>query len=160
MPAVEKRRIGRTSLEVTVLGLGCATLGGSRIDVSREMAEAIVRAACAAGISYIDAAPYYGFGQAERCVGDAMRSVPRDDWVLSTKVGRLLRPRLARAGVQLPHSWYRHPGCPLFAGMTNAVGYGPRESDGIGLAERPHPPVPPVLSGRDQAFTKFLIENL
>ena len=92
MAVFERRRIGRTTLEVTVLGLGCATLGGSRIPVSRQDAEAIIRAAWAAGVAYIDSAPYYGFGQAERCVGDAMRWVPRDDWVLSTKVGRLLRP--------------------------------------------------------------------
>jgi D-threo-aldose 1-dehydrogenase len=105
MPAFEKRRIGRTSLEVTALGLGCATLGGSRIEVSREEAEAIVRAAWAAGVRYIDAAPYYGFGQAERCVGDAMRWVARDEWVLSTKVGRLLRPRLTLAET----GEHRHP---------------------------------------------------
>jgi D-threo-aldose 1-dehydrogenase len=92
MAVFERRRIGRTTLEVTVLGLGCATLGGSRIPVSRQDAEAIIRAAWAAGVAYIDAAPYYGFGHAERCVGDAMRWVPRDEWVLSTKVGRLLRP--------------------------------------------------------------------
>lgn len=77
-----------------MLGLGCATLGGSRIEVTSEEAEAIVCAAWAAGVRYIDTAPYYGFGRAERCVGDAMRCVPRDEWVLSTKVGRLLRPRL------------------------------------------------------------------
>src|SRR5207247_1906565 len=41
---------------------------------------------------YVDTAPYYGFGQAERAVGDALRGTPRDEWVLSTKVGRLLRP--------------------------------------------------------------------
>ena len=93
MPAFERRRIGQTSVEVTALGLGCATLGGSRIAVSRQEAEGIVGAAWAAGVSYIDTAPYYGVGQAERCVGDAMRWVPRDEWVLSTKVGRLLRPR-------------------------------------------------------------------
>jgi len=93
MPIFARRRIGRTSVEVTELGLGCATLGGSRIAVSRQQAEAIVGAAWAAGVSYTDAAPYYGVGQAERCVGDAMRWVPRDEWVLSTKVGRLLRPR-------------------------------------------------------------------
>ncbi|HTV45670.1 MAG TPA: aldo/keto reductase [Stellaceae bacterium] len=93
--AFEKRRIGRTSLRVSAVGLGCATLGGSRIGVSRAEAEAIVRAAWAAGLRYIDAAPYYGFGQAERCVGDAMRAAPRDAWVLSTKVGRLLRPHPA-----------------------------------------------------------------
>lgn len=92
MDPFEKRRIGHTALEVTALGLGCATLGGSRIDVSRREAETIVRTAWEAGVRYIDTAPYYGFGQAERCVGDAMRDVPRDEWVLSTKAGRLLRP--------------------------------------------------------------------
>src|SRR3974390_2857252 len=92
MAVFERPSIGRTTLEVSVLGLGCATLGGSRIPVSRQDAEAIIRAAWAAGVAYIDSAPYYGFGQAERCVGDAMRWVPRDNWVLSTKVGRLLRP--------------------------------------------------------------------
>jgi D-threo-aldose 1-dehydrogenase len=97
MAEFAKRRIGRTALEVTVLGLGCATLGGSRIDVTREAAEAIVTAAWTAGVRYIDTAPYYGVGQAERCVGDALRAMPRDDWVLSTKVGRLLRPRRAAA---------------------------------------------------------------
>ncbi len=92
MPVFEKRRIGRTSLEVTALGLGCATLGGSRVEVCRREAEAVVHAAWAAGVRYIDTAPYYGFGRAEHCVGDAMREEPRDEWVLSTKVGRLLRP--------------------------------------------------------------------
>jgi D-threo-aldose 1-dehydrogenase len=87
MPVFEKRRIGRTSLEVTALGLGSATLGASRIKVSHEEAEAVVSAAWAAGVRYIDTAPYYGFGRAERCVGDAMRGVPRDEWVLSTKSG-------------------------------------------------------------------------
>jgi D-threo-aldose 1-dehydrogenase len=91
MTGFEKRHLGRTALEVTALGLGCATLGGSRVPVSREEAEAIVRAAWAAGVRYVDTAPFYGFGQAERCVGDALRDVPRDEWVLSTKVGRLLR---------------------------------------------------------------------
>jgi D-threo-aldose 1-dehydrogenase len=92
MNGFEKRRVGRTALEVTVLGLGCATLGGTRIPVTRQEAEAIVRAAWDAGVRYVDAAPYYGFGQAERAVGDALRDMPRDEWVLSTKVGRLLRP--------------------------------------------------------------------
>src|ERR1700685_397587 len=86
------RQIGRTTLRVTELGLGCATLGGSRIDVPRAAAEAIVEAAWDSGVRYVDTAPFYGVGQAERAVGDAMRDRPRDDWVLSTKVGRLLRP--------------------------------------------------------------------
>lgn len=93
MAEFETRRIGRTAVEVTVLGLGTATLGGRRVPVSRGEAEAIVRAAWEAGVRYVDAAPYYGSGQAERAVGDALRGERRDDWVLSTKVGRLLTPR-------------------------------------------------------------------
>lgn len=87
-----KRRIGRTGVMVTELGLGCATLGGSRIEVPPRTAEAIVAAAWEAGVRYVDTAPFYGVGQAERAVGDALRDKPRDEWVLSTKVGRLLRP--------------------------------------------------------------------
>src|SRR5438045_2353770 len=104
MPGFESRRIGRTSVEVTVLGLGCATLGGSRIPVTRDEAEAIVGAAWAAGVRYVDTAPYYGFGRAERCVGDALRAVPRDEWVLSTKVGRLLGPHAKEPAGETPQS--------------------------------------------------------
>jgi D-threo-aldose 1-dehydrogenase len=87
-----KRQIGRTKLQVTELGLGCATLGGSRIGVARQVAEDIVSAAWDAGVRYVDTAPFYGVGQAERAVGDATRDHPRGEWVLSTKVGRLLKP--------------------------------------------------------------------
>src|ERR1043165_3248156 len=100
-----KRRIGRTGLEVTELGLGCATLGGSQIDVARKTAEEIVWIAWEAGVRYVDTAPFYGVGQAERAVGDALRDRPRDDWVLSTKVGRLLRPNPTGA----PAGGRRHP---------------------------------------------------
>src|SRR3954451_20236471 len=92
MVGFAKRQIGRTGVMVTELGLGCATLGGSRIGVARQTAEAIVAAAWEAGVRYVDTAPFYGVGQAERAVGDALRERPRDDWMLSTKVGRLLRP--------------------------------------------------------------------
>ena len=92
MPTWQKRRIGRTGLHVTALGVGTATLGGSRIDVTREESEAIIHAGWAAGVRYVDTAPFYGVGAAERRVGDALRDKPRADWVLSTKVGRLLRP--------------------------------------------------------------------
>src|ERR1051325_10143831 len=92
MADFSRRRIGRTSLEVTTLGLGTATLGGGRVAVAPAEAQAIVRAAWEAGVRYVDTAPYYGFGQAERAVGDALRAEPRAEWVLSTKVGRLLRP--------------------------------------------------------------------
>jgi D-threo-aldose 1-dehydrogenase len=95
MMGFETRPLGRSSLEVTVLGLGTGTLGGHRINVTREDAEAVIHSAWTAGVRYFDTAPFYGFGRACRILGDAMRELPRDEWVLSTKVGRLLRPRVA-----------------------------------------------------------------
>jgi D-threo-aldose 1-dehydrogenase len=93
----EKRQLGRTSLQVTTLGLGTATMGGSRIPITRAEGEAIVTAAWDAGVRYVDTAPFYGVGAAERRVGDALREKDRDAWVLSTKVGRLLRPKTDNA---------------------------------------------------------------
>jgi D-threo-aldose 1-dehydrogenase len=93
----EKRQIGRTKLQVTTLGLGTATMGGSRIPISRAEGEAIVTAAWDAGVRYVDTAPFYGVGAAEHRVGDALREKNRDEWVLSTKVGRLLRPKTDNA---------------------------------------------------------------
>ncbi len=93
MPTWETRQVGRTKLQVTTLGLGTATMGGSRIKVPRAEGEAMVAAAWDAGVRYVDTAPFYGVGAAEHRVGDAMRDQDRDAWVLSTKVGRLLRPK-------------------------------------------------------------------
>src|SRR5215813_1714390 len=93
MTSFETRRLGHTPLRVTVLGLGTGTLGGHRIPVSRDDGEAVVKAAWSAGVRYFDTAPFYGFGKACRIVGDTLRELPHEDWVLSTKVGRLLRPQ-------------------------------------------------------------------
>jgi D-threo-aldose 1-dehydrogenase len=91
MTTWEKRRVGRTNLHVTSLGLGTATLGGSRIKLTNEERLKLVDAAWNAGVRYVDTAPFYGVGAAERAAGDALRDKPRDEWALSTKVGRLLR---------------------------------------------------------------------
>src|SRR5882672_8076790 len=113
MTDFERRPLGRSSVNVTVLGLGCATLGGRRIPVTRQTAEAIARAAWEAGVRYVDTAPYYGFGQAERAVGDALRGEKRDDWVLSTKVGRLLRPRPSNPNMAPLDDTERRPVMPF-----------------------------------------------
>src|SRR5664279_1611185 len=89
----EKRQIGRTKLQVTTLGLGTATMGGSRIKISQTEGQTIVSAAWEAGVRYFDTAPFYGVGAAEHRTGDALRDNDRNTWVLSTKVGRLLRPK-------------------------------------------------------------------
>ena len=93
MEGFETRQVGRTPLRLTVLGLGTGTLGGHRIPVTREEGEAVIKAAWSAGVRYFDTAPFYGFGKACRIVGDALRELPREDWVLATKAGRLLRPQ-------------------------------------------------------------------
>ena len=92
MPNWNTRQVGRTALRVTEIGLGTATMGGKRFTVEHATGEAIVRAAWDAGIRYVDTAPFYGVGAAEHRVGDALRGEDRNAWVLSTKVGRLLKP--------------------------------------------------------------------
>jgi D-threo-aldose 1-dehydrogenase len=92
MPTWNTRQVGRTNLRVTEFGLGTATLAGRRFNIDQATGQAIVRAAWDAGIRYVDTAPFYGVGAAEHRVGDALRTEDRDSWVLSTKVGRLLKP--------------------------------------------------------------------
>jgi D-threo-aldose 1-dehydrogenase len=74
------------------LGLGTAPLGGLYEAVSDEQAHALVDRAWALGLRFFDTAPLYGSGLAERRLGAALRDRPREEYVLSTKVGRLLRP--------------------------------------------------------------------
>lgn len=83
------RPLGRTGLFVTELGFGTAPLGNLFRPLSDAAARSTLAAARDAGFGYYDTAPFYGFGLSERRLGDALRS---QDVVLSTKVGRLLRP--------------------------------------------------------------------
>jgi D-threo-aldose 1-dehydrogenase len=71
-------------------GLGCAPLGGLYESVSDEQARATVDRAWDVGVRYFDTAPLYGSGLSEQRVGAALRQRPRGEFVLSTKVGRLL----------------------------------------------------------------------
>lgn len=79
-------------LDVSILGMGCAQLGNLGSVLTDEEAEASVHAAWDAGIRYFDTAPHYGLGLSERRLGRALAAYPRDEYVLSTKVGRLLVP--------------------------------------------------------------------
>jgi D-threo-aldose 1-dehydrogenase len=74
------------------LSLGCAQLGNLYRDVPDEEARATVDGAWAAGVRYFDTAPHYGLGLSERRLGAALAGRPRDDYVVSTKVGRALDP--------------------------------------------------------------------
>ena len=87
---VETRTLGTSGVAVTALGFGGATLGGVGDRVSETEAHDVVRSAFAGGIRYFDTAPLYGHGLSEKRLGRALSSLPRDDFVLSSKVGRLL----------------------------------------------------------------------
>jgi D-threo-aldose 1-dehydrogenase len=89
---MKKRRVGSTALEITEVSFGGAAVGGLYRACPRETAMQTLQVAWDAGLRYFDTAPFYGFGLSERRFGDFLRDKPRDSYVLSTKVGRLLRP--------------------------------------------------------------------
>ena len=93
MNAQDRRKLGKTSLELPILGLGGAPLGNDRKVVPEEQALAAIEGAWQAGIRYFDVAPQYGHGLAEHRFGHVLREYPRAEFILSTKVGRLLTPR-------------------------------------------------------------------
>ncbi|HVX44192.1 MAG TPA: aldo/keto reductase [Mycobacteriales bacterium] len=102
-PAVaDRHRLGRSTVEVSALGFGAAAMGYLYEGVSDEDARRTMEHV-AETLRYVDVAPFYGFGLAERRVGAVLRSRARDSFVLSTKVGRLLRPEApdGRAGAAL-----------------------------------------------------------
>jgi D-threo-aldose 1-dehydrogenase len=101
---MERRRIGRTALEVSVLGFGGNALGNLYAAIDETEARDTVVAAHQTGVTYFDTAPLYGHGLSEHRMGDALRTLPRGDIVLSTKVGRLLRPHGKVAPPKLPPS--------------------------------------------------------
>jgi len=92
MDPLQKRRLGRSALEVTVLGLGGAPLVGLKAPVPEAQARGAIEAAYAAGLRLFDTSPFYGLGLSEHRMGAVLREKPLHDFVLSTKVGRYLVP--------------------------------------------------------------------
>ena len=108
-------RLGRTALEVTRVGLGTAALGGLFAPVTAELFAATVDTAWELGLRLFDTAPLYGKGVAEARLGVALAGRPRDAFVLSTKVGRLLRPDAPPDAETLRGLWHDAPALnPVF----------------------------------------------
>ena len=95
---MQKRTIPGTGVHLPVLGFGAAPIGNLYREVPEQEALDAVAAAWAGGIRYFDTAPHYGLGLSERRLGAALAEHHRNDYVLSTKVGRLLRPNSAPTG--------------------------------------------------------------
>ena len=70
---LSKRQVGKSKVEIDVLGLGCAPLGGNFVNLSYDQAAEIIQFALNSGIKYFDTAPWYGFGRSERVLGDQLR---------------------------------------------------------------------------------------
>ncbi|MGD9912546.1 MAG: aldo/keto reductase [Rhizobiaceae bacterium] len=94
-------RIGNGGLDFTELGFGTAPLGNLYRAISDDDAQAVLTAAWDTGCRYFDTAPLYGLGLSETRVNRFLRGKRRDDYVLSTKIGRLLQvcPPEQRTGI-------------------------------------------------------------
>lgn len=96
MKASDKRKFGRLPFEVTVMGFGTAPIGNQFRFVTEEDSRAVIKGSWDAGLRYFDTAPFYGHGLSEHRLGESLRWYPRDEYILSTKVGRLLKPQARR----------------------------------------------------------------
>lgn len=92
MAQTSRRPFGRAGLEVGPIGYGAAALGDLYEPRPADEWPRIVPTAWSAGIRYFDTAPHYGVGLSEERLGAGLRGLSRDDYVLSTKVGRVLEP--------------------------------------------------------------------
>ncbi len=112
MTALKRRKVGKTKLEVTELGLGGAPMGGFRATIPDAEAVKLTDDGYDAGIRYFDTSPYYGYGRSELRMGAALREKPRDSYVLSTKIGRVMH---AMKPGEKPPADFRENGLPGFA---------------------------------------------
>ena len=80
--ALERRRLGRTGLDITVIGVG-----GGGLPASDEDAKAVTAAFLKGGVNFVDTSPGYGSGTSEPKLGKALADVPRSSYVLQTKMG-------------------------------------------------------------------------
>lgn len=83
-------RLNNGGLDFTEIGMGGAPLGNLYRAISDDEAHAVLERAWEAGLRYYDTAPLYGFGLSETRMNRFLRGKPRDEYILSTKVGRLL----------------------------------------------------------------------
>jgi D-threo-aldose 1-dehydrogenase len=109
----------RSTLLAGPLGFGTAPLGNMYRNISEEEAIATVDAAWAAGIRFFDTAPFYGAGLSEIRLGKALRNYPRDEYVIATKVGRLVLPELVDTSTRT----FGEKGDIFKDGNANAIQY-------------------------------------
>src|SRR5689334_1012050 len=87
---MKTRPVGKTDLQVSEISFGCAPLGNLYRPLTDDAAQEVLAAAWDSGIRFFDTAPHYGGGLAEERLGRFLNTRKRDDYVISTKVGRIL----------------------------------------------------------------------
>lgn len=92
MQPSQKRRFGRVDLDVTAFAFGAAPIGNFLREIDEDTARTMVDHAWDAGVRFFDTAPMYGHGLSELRVGAALRWRKREDFVVASKVGRVLKP--------------------------------------------------------------------
>jgi D-threo-aldose 1-dehydrogenase len=120
---MKKNPIGRTNVMVTSLGFGGAPIGNLYRATSDDDADEAVKVAWDEGVRYFDTAPHYGLGLSERRLGRALATKVRGEFVLSTKVGRLLTPNPHPVGSDLETGAFDVPD-----DLTRTLDYSP---DGV-----------------------------
>ncbi len=85
---MEYRALGSTGLQVSLLSYGASPLGGVFRDIDHKEGIRTVHAALDLDVNFIDVSPYYGLTKAEAVLGQALKGIPRDKYLLATKVGR------------------------------------------------------------------------
>ena len=91
MREISKELLGKTEAEISSMGFGGAPIGDLFEKVSEDSAQATLQAAWKTGIRYFDTSPFYGYGKSEHRLGYFLREKPRDEFVISTKVGRVFK---------------------------------------------------------------------
>ncbi|GAA1171720.1 D-threo-aldose 1-dehydrogenase [Kitasatospora gansuensis] len=97
--------LGRGRVRVSELAFGAAGIGNLFTPVTDAQAEAAVAAAWECGVRYFDTAPHYGLGLSERRLGAVLGGMPREEYTISTKVGRLLEPVSGAVGDDLANGF-------------------------------------------------------
>ncbi len=91
MDSIQKRKLGHTDVAPTELGFGGGPLGELFERVSESQAQETLKVAWDVGVRYFDTAPFYGYGKSEHRIGRFLREKEREEFLLSTKVGRVLQ---------------------------------------------------------------------
>jgi len=89
----DRRKFGRVDLEVTAFAFGTAPVGNFLREIDEETSDAMFQTSWDAGVRFYDTAPMYGHGLSELRTGYSLRWKNRDDFVLASKVGRVLKPK-------------------------------------------------------------------